>query len=225
VVGESEKDLMRRTSIVFLLAAVALGHMAGRSDGQVVDLSLNVFPTSLANPSGGGTWNIVAKTSGNPPGQTNFGIAAISAYLRDVNVAGLMVEADLNSIVNGGMPFSGVFAGNVNIVYGQDITMAPIIAGVGLPAFSDGPDPLGSAFWNGATKIFKGTYSGTVPSWSSAPGFPTGANVLVSTSPGTAAAAASVNTVARVQVPEPGAIAMIVSALGFVALRGRRRVG
>jgi hypothetical protein len=208
---------MRRTGIVLLLAAVALSCAARRSMAQVVDLSLNVFPTNLGNPSGGGTWNIVAKTSG---GTTNLGIAGISAYLTNINVAGIMVEPDINSAVN---PFSGVFAGVVNVVYGQDISVAPILGGVGLPALSDGPDPLGSAFWNGATKIFKGTYSGVVPAWSSVAGSPSGANVLVSTSPGTAAIAAAVTTVVRVQVPEPGAVGLLATAIPAAAFAWRRR--
>jgi hypothetical protein len=213
---------MRRTGIVLLLAAVALCGAAGRSVGQVVDLSLNVFPTNLANPDGGGTWRIVAKTSG---GATNLGIAAISAYLNNVNVPGLAVEPDINSILQpGGGPFAGIFAGAVNIVYGQDTTMAPIIAGVGLPAFSDGPDPLGSAFWNGATRIFSGNYSGVVPSWATAGSNSTGANVLVSTTPGSAAIAAAVTTVVRVRVPEPANAGLIVSGL-LAAAFARRRAG
>jgi hypothetical protein len=183
---------------------------------------LNVFPTNLANPNGGGMWNIVAKTSG---GTTNLGIAAISAYLRDVNVAGIMVEPDINSLLApGGGPFVGVFGGVVNILYGQDLTGPPIVPGVGLPAFSDGPDPLGSAFWNGATKIFKGTYSGVVPSWGTTAGNSTGANVLVSTTPGTAAVAASVTTVVRVQVPEPATAALVATALGALVTLRRRRL-
>jgi len=210
---------MRRTSIVFLLAAVALSCASNRSSGQVVDLSLNVFPTNLANPNGGGAWNIVAKTSG---GTTNLGIAAISAYLSNVNVAGLMVEPDLNSIMFAGAPYNGTFAGLVNILYGQDISTAPIVAGVGLPAFSDGPDPLGSAFWNGATKIFKGTYSGVVPAWGSFGATTTGANVLISTTPGTAAIAASVTTVVRVKVPEPSTVALASAVVPAIAYTGRR---
>jgi hypothetical protein len=211
---------MRRTGIVFLLAAVALCCAASRSVGQVVDLSLNVFPTNLANPNGGGTWNIVAKTSGGSP---NVGIAGISAYVSNINIAGLMVEADINSIVNGGMPFNGTFGGFVNIVYGQDTSMPPIIAGVGMPAFSDGPDPLGSAFWNGATKIFKGTYSSVVPAWGTSGSTTTAANVLASTTPGTPALAATVNTVVRVQVPEPGAAALVATIVPACAFAWRRR--
>jgi hypothetical protein len=211
---------MRRTAIVLLLAAVALCCAASRSVGQVVDLSLNVFPTNLALPNGGGTWNIVAKTSGGSP---DVGIAAITAYLSNVNVSGLMVEPDINSILNGGMPFVGIFGEVVNIVYGQDIAMAPIIAGVGLPAFSDGPDPLGSSFWDGATKIFKGTYSGIVPTWVMAGVNSTDANVLRSTMPGAPAIDANTTTVVRVQVPEPGGIGLTATAIPAAAFAWRRR--
>jgi hypothetical protein len=212
---------MRWTRLALLLCAAAALATPRAADAQTVDLSVNVFPTNLALPNNGGTWNMVAKTSG---GSTNIGIAGISIFLRDVNIAGLMLEPDVNSITQpGGGPYAGIFAGAVNILYGQDLSIAPIVAGVGTPTFSDGPDPLGSAFWNGATKIFKGTYSAVVPTFSMAVGQIAQANVLVSTTPGTAAiAATTVTTVVRVQVPEPAtAVIAAMSLLGVVALRRR----
>jgi hypothetical protein len=153
-VGESEVVLMNRRWIasLFLLAAAAVWESPACRAQAVVDLSVNVFPTVLANPNGGGTWNIVAKTSGGSP---NAGIAAISVYLHNINTAGITVEPDLNSILDGDGPFNGVFNGAVNILYGQDISTGPplpppLVGGVGMPAMSDGPDPLGDLFWDGA---------------------------------------------------------------------------
>jgi hypothetical protein len=210
---------------LFLLAAAAVWESPACRAQAVVDLSVNVFPTVLANPNGGGTWNIVAKTSGGSP---NAGIAAISVYLHNINTAGITVEPDLNSILDGDGPFNGVFNGAVNILYGQDISTGPplpppLVGGVGMPAMSDGPDPLGDLFWDGATKIFSGTYSGVVPSYGTELNTMTGANVLANLNHGSAAIAATVNKVVRVQVPEPASLGLAAIALGGVALTLRSR--
>ncbi|MBA3480426.1 MAG: hypothetical protein H0T51_01295 [Pirellulales bacterium] len=121
---------------------------------------MNVFPTNVGNPNGGGTWRMVAKTD------STQGIAAISAYLSNVSTVGLDVE---NDIGNGfADPLFAIFSGTVNMVYGQDIISGPLVGGVGTPALSDGPDPLGNPAWNDATRIFSGTYNSTVPSFATA---------------------------------------------------------
>ena len=85
--GDTPRVRRQPSCVPTLLAAVALCCAASRSVGQVVDLSLNVFPTNLALPNAGGTWNIVAKTSG---GATNLGIAAISAFLPEGTAPGAL---------------------------------------------------------------------------------------------------------------------------------------
>jgi hypothetical protein len=208
---------MKRTNRVRLFFAVTVVTAAHVATAATVDISLNVFPTNLANPNSGGTWTIMAKTD------APLGIAGISAYLKDINTAGITIESDLNSILNGGNPFVGVFGGAVNLVYGQNISMAPIIPGVGTISFSDGPDPLGDPAWNDATLIFTGTYSSVVPMFTTAGANTTDANVLASIIVGTAAVDADTSTVVRVAVPEPAAIGLAMGAvIGAAVLRRRR---
>jgi hypothetical protein len=177
-----------------------------------VDLSLNVFPTNIALPNNGGTWRIVAKTD------APLGIAAISAYLSGVTFPGLTVESDIG---HDGLP-SGFIGSAVNAVYGQDL-IGPIVTGVGTPSMSDGPDPLGNPTWNGATRIFAGTYSGVVPAFTIAGANQTDANVLIFSTPGQPAQDADTSTVVRVQVPEPASIVGgLFAALATVAVRRRR---
>src|SRR5688500_10409804 len=91
---------MKTTRVLPLVACgLALAASPQLATAAIVNLSMNVFPTNLANPNGGGTWRIVAKTD------STQGIAGISAYLNNVNVAGLGVEPDIGSILNGGNPF------------------------------------------------------------------------------------------------------------------------
>jgi hypothetical protein len=152
-----------------------------------------------------------------------LGIAGISAYLLNVNIAGLGIEPDLGSILNDGQPFAGMIGSAVNITYGQDVASGPIIVGVGTLSMSDGPDPLGNPTWDDATRIFSGAYSSIVPSFTIAGANSTDANVLIFTTPGNPAQDADTSTVVRVAVPEPANIvAGLTAVFGVLAARRRR---
>jgi hypothetical protein len=199
------------------LAATALVAAPCTADAALVKISLNVFPTNVAQPNNGGSWRLVAKTD------SSIGIAAISAYLRNINIAGLAVEPDIGAILNGGQPFFGDFGGVINIVYGQDILTGPIIGGVGTLLKSDGTDPFGDPAWDDATRIFSGTYSSALPFFTSLGVNETDANVLASVIVGTAALDADTTTVVRVAVPEPMSVIGGLSAVvGILAARRRR---
>src|SRR5688572_8078443 len=146
-------DVVRILSCALALAAAS--HAVAQTPN--VMLSMNVFPTELTNPNGGGTWTIVAKTD------STQGISAISAYLLNISTVGLDVENDIGHDLAD--PWWANFGGTIILVYGQDITTAPLVGGVGTLALSDGPDPLGDPAWNGATKIFSGNYGSVVPSF------------------------------------------------------------
>lgn len=196
---------------------MALAASAQVVSAALVNISMNVFPTSLANPNGGGNFSIVAKTD------SPIGIAAINAYLKDVNIAGLDVENDIGAILNGGEPYVATIGSAINILYGQDTASGPIVAGVGTVLKSDGPDLFGDPAWNDATLIFTGTYSSVVPMFTNAGNNTTDANVLASVIVGNAAVDADVTTIVRVQVPEPATIGLAVMGLvGFVSLRRPR---
>jgi hypothetical protein len=65
------------------------------STAQSINLSLNVFYTNPADTAGGGTWELVAKSSN--PG--TFGISGINTYIRNIN-NDAVVQAP-RAIVNG----------------------------------------------------------------------------------------------------------------------------
>jgi len=210
---------MRKTRVLLLAAcAMALAASAQFATAAMVNLSMNVFPTNLANPNGGGTWRIVAKTD------STQGICGISAYLNNVNTIGLDVENDIGH--DFADPWFAPISGTINMVYGQDLLSAPLLGGVGTLSTSDGPDPFGVPFWNNATRIFSGTYSSIVPSFATNVGpanNQTDANTFAQVMVGVEALDAVTTTVVRVAVPEPATVALAVSALlGTVALRRRR---
>ncbi len=203
---------------VLLLAAAGSVAAAPRAGAANVDVSMNVFPTTLSMPNNGGTWQVVAKTD------APLGIQAINMYVLDVNIAGIFVEPDINALTQmNGMPFVGQFGLVINMVYGQNITEPGIVVGVGTSLLSDGPDPLGDPVWDDATKIISGTYSGMVPAFTSLGSNVSDANVLASPLPNVAALDADTTVVVRVLVPEPASAGLaIFAALGLSALRRRR---
>jgi hypothetical protein len=209
-------DAVRAVSCALVLAAASFLQAAAAA---TVDVSLNVFPTEISNPNGGGAWTLVAKTD------APLGIAGLSAYLKNINATGITIESDLGSILDNGQPYVGVFGNVVNLVFGYNLADGPITAGVGTIAFSDGPDPLGDPVWNDATLIFAGSYNSVVPMFTtSGPNQnETAANVLASVMVGDAAVSADVTTVVRVAVPEPATIGLAACAVVATAFARRRR--
>lgn len=209
-----------KTALHSLLLMMGALIPAAAAPAATISLSLNVFPTDVANPNGGGTFRVVAKTD------APMGIASISTYLLNVNLAGIGVEPDINSITQpGGAPYATISSGAVNILYGQDTSSNPPLTGVGRPPLGDGPDPFGDPAWDQATRIFFGTYNALAPSFAANSGSTaTTGNVVVSTQPGVAAMAATFELVVRVAVPEPAAMSIALGAVfGLPLLRARRR--
>ena len=215
---------MTRTQLALACAAAMFLAHAAQAQNEV-NISLNVFPTSFANPDAGGDWTLVAKTD------NVVGIGAINAILRDVNNGRIVdgdpqdditVSGDIGAIDPIGVqpPYLDLGGGVTDLIYGQDISdPSSVVLGVGTPSQSDGPDPLGDPAWDDATIIAFGTYPSVIPGFTTAGGSVTDANVLNSTSD--AMAAMPVTTVVRVAVPEPASVALIaLSGLPFA--RDRR---
>jgi hypothetical protein len=207
-------DVVRAVSCA--LALVAASSAVAQTPN--VMLSMNVFPTTLANPNGGGTWTIVAKTD------STQGISAITAYLHNVDIPTLDVENDIADDFGG--PYVGTFSGAINILYFQNTVTGPLLGGVGTPSLSDGPDALGDPAWNAATRIFAGTYTSIVPSFATNVGSANNesdANTFAQVMLGLATIGANTTTVVRVAVPEPATIGLAMCAvIGVAALRRRR---
>jgi hypothetical protein len=157
-----------KRGLVFSLCALAVAVSASSASAQAptVSLSLNLRYTDPADPSEGGTWQLVAETN------SANGIAGISAYISNINTAGMVygnggsiTAATLGAILNGGNPYNTTIGTAVNVVYGQDTAAGPIVAGVGRGDAIAAPgeiatDPLRNATWNGASLIASGTFAG-----------------------------------------------------------------
>ena len=198
-----------KRGLVFSLCAAALVVGSAVAQAQNVQLSLNLRYTDPNTPATGGTWYLVAKTDDAD------GIAAISAYISNINTAGIAygrgagagndkyanaTAATIGAILNGGNPFAGTIGGAVNVVYGQDTANGPIVADVGQGAGTPGDtatDPLRNAAWNNSAIIASGSFGATRPAFVAAGANSTDANTLAGTTLNVAAQDATTTTVVR----------------------------
>jgi hypothetical protein len=160
---------MLNRSIVAGILAVMAPTIAPAAD---VDLSLNLRYTCPSQPAEGGRWFLLAKTDDSD------GLAAISAYLTNINTAGMVygnggvpvgrysnpVTATNLGAASGMGPFHADLGGGVtNIIYTQILEAGFIVPGVGSGSGTPGNlavDPLANSTWNNAALIASGTFPG-----------------------------------------------------------------
>jgi hypothetical protein len=196
----------------------------GTPNGEV-SLSLNLFPNDFSDPSAGGNWDLVAKTT------STFGISAIAAVLNNVSngPSDITLASNLGAInpIDGADPYLPVGSGPVTqLLYGQNISDIGVVVGVGLPSFSSAvpADPLGDSSWNDATTIASGTYGAILPSFGdfNNSGDVSQANVLDSgVSPFFAARANGVSLAVRIAVPEPSSYVLAIGTLLSICISRR----
>ncbi len=152
-----------KRGLVFSLCALALAAYGSSAIAQTLDVSLNLRYNDPADPTEGGTFTMVAKV--NNPGTTK-GIAAVNAYLSNINTTGLLYGAGGNSITNGGAVYSTAVTGGTNLLYGQDVSAGTVVLNVGAGGGTVlATDPLRNAAWNGASVLITGTFGGTRPAF------------------------------------------------------------
>jgi hypothetical protein len=199
-------------------AALAAGSNAAQAQ-STVQISLNLRYTDPADPSEGGTWQLVAKTD------NAIGIAAVNAYISNITAGntanvigngGTITAATLGSITPAGnSAYNTTIGSAINVLYGQDPTVA-IVANVGR-GDGAGPnpaapgeiavDPLRNATWNGASLIMSGAFAGggnagnqfNRPAFVAAGGNSTDANVLSTATVGPTAAGVDANITTTVR--------------------------
>jgi len=160
-----------KRGLVFSLCALALAAYSGQAQAAV-NLSLNLRYNDPADPTEGGAFTLVAKTD------NANGIAAINAYLSNINAAGLTFSAGINQLSGG--PYVTAVTGGTNVVYGQDTSSGTLVMNVGR---TGGPatvatDPLKNPTWNNVSAIFNGTFGATRPAFITVGANSTDANVF-----------------------------------------------
>jgi len=173
-----------KRGLVFSLCALALAAYGSMAHAQTVGVSLNLRYNDPANPAEGGTFTLVGKL--NTPG-TSKGIAAVNAYISNINTAGLAYGAGGNSITNAGAVYNTAVTGGTNLLYGQDTANGPVTLNIGNGAGTVlATDPLRNATWNGSTVLITGTFGGTRPAFITVGTNTTDSNIFTSTATATA---------------------------------------
>lgn len=159
---------MNRGLVLSLCAAVAASAMATASYAAT-DLSLNLRYTQPADPSQGGTWELVAKTD-DPDG-----LVGVSAYLAEAGAGSVVAGAGVSQSILGGNIGVDDQGGAMNIVYGQDLSQA-VVTGVGSGTGAV-DDSLNNPAWDGASVLVTGgTFGATRPTFTSSGANSTDAN-------------------------------------------------
>jgi len=189
-----------KRGLVFSLCALALAAYSSTAHAAV-NLSLNLRYNDPADPTEGGTFTLVGKTD------AAGGIAAVNAYLSNVNTTGLAYGAGISALTNAGAVFNTAVTGGLNILYGQDTANGPVTKAVGTGTGSPGNqavDPLRNPAWNNAAVLVTGTFGTPRPAFITVGTNSTDANVFASAAvqatplpAGAVTAAGTVTTIVR----------------------------
>jgi hypothetical protein len=185
-----------RSAIVCLVTLIAHAKV---SQGQTIDMSLNLQYTMPSEPAMGGNWTLVAKTN------SANGIGSISAILSNVNAAGIAYQSGIGAMLKGGSPFVIQNGPLVELLYAQELSNpASVVTDVGRGAGTPGNlaiDPFNDPAWHNAAVIATGTFGDTRPAFTAnldTPPDVTKGNVLTTkTPPFFTAAAGTVTVVVR----------------------------
>jgi hypothetical protein len=157
-----------KRGLVLSLGAALVAAMAGPAFA-VVDVQLNLRYTNPANPTGGGTWDLLVKSSGAQ------GLAGIQAKIGGaLGVTG--IDTPLSAITANASvftPATSVFkfqtvGGKTEIVAGDDLA-GPLVLNVGKGAGTPGNVPnddlftSNSVFWDNSALIASGSWTGARP--------------------------------------------------------------
>jgi hypothetical protein len=148
-----------------LICAAALTMLVNVPDASAdkIQLTLDLKNTSRSSAASGGTWQLFARKveDGAAPNGDN-GISGIRAILTGISSTGITFAAGTNQLSGG--PYTDVLSnGAVEVVYGQDISIAGVVTGVGVPpvATPNRDTLIASGSWPaGATRPAFGTDPG-----------------------------------------------------------------
>lgn len=151
---------MKRSLLICAAALMMLVNVPDASADQI-QLTLDLKNTNRANAAGGGTWQLFARKveDGAAPNGDN-GISGIRAILNGVTEAGITFASGINQLSGG--PYVNTLSNNaVEIVYGQDISAAGVVTGVGVNSPATKDTLIASGSWPaGATRPTFGTDPG-----------------------------------------------------------------
>jgi hypothetical protein len=112
-----------------------------------VQLTLDLTNNDSLDPLSGGSWQLFARKIETGSGaQGDYGIAAIRAILRDINIGSVVFASDINQLTGG--PYTHVLPnGAIEVFYGQNIAVSGVVTGVGVSANPNLDRLIASGSW------------------------------------------------------------------------------
>lgn len=157
-----------KRGLILTLAAAMVAAMAGPALA-VVDVQLNLRYTNPNNPTGGGSWDLLVKSTGAQ------GLAGIQAKIGgalgvtgvDTPLAAITPNAAVFTAATSVFKFQTV-GGKTEIVAGDDLAGALVLnvgKGTGTPGNVAADDlfPANSVFWDNSALIASGAWTGARP--------------------------------------------------------------
>ena len=123
-----------KRSLLICSAALMMLVSVPKADADQIQLTLDLRNAVRTNSLSGGTWQLFARKveTGTAPDGNN-GISGIRAIINNIAEAGITFSATINQLPTGGPYTNTLSNGAVEIVYGQDISAAGVVTGVGVP--------------------------------------------------------------------------------------------
>lgn len=151
---------MKRSLLICAAALMMLVNVP-QADADQIMLTLDLRNTNRQNSASGGTWQLFARKveNGSAPNGDN-GISGIRAILNGVSETGITFATGINQL--GPDTYTNTLSnGAVEVVYGQDISAAGVVTGVGVSATATQDRLIASGSWPaGATRPTFGTDPG-----------------------------------------------------------------
>lgn len=148
---------MKRSLLICAAALMMLVNVPDASADKI-QLTLDLNNTVGSNKESGGAWFLFARKveDGAAPNGDN-GISGIRAILNGISSTGITFNAGINQL-SGGPYIDTLSNGAVEIVYGQDISAAGVVTGVGVNSPVTKDTLIASGTWPaGATRPTFGT--------------------------------------------------------------------
>lgn len=150
---------MKRSLLICAAALMMLVNVP-QANADTIQLTLDLRNTNRANAASGGTWQLFARVNdnGQAPDGVN-GISGIRAILNNVTEAGITFATGINQL--GPDTYTNTLSnGAVEIVYGQDISAAGVVTGVGIGANANVERLIASGSWPAGPRPTFGTDPG-----------------------------------------------------------------
>jgi hypothetical protein len=137
---------MKRSLLICAALMMLLQGMAQNVNADGLHITLDLRNTSRTNALGGGTWQLFArKVEGAGGVNGDNGLAGIRAIIDNISATGITFATGINA--NGAANAQVLTGSTVEVVWGQDISAAGVVTGLGVSANPNLDRLIASGTW------------------------------------------------------------------------------